>query len=165
MKIYLGTDHAGFALKESVKAYLTEGGHEVIDCGAATFDKDDSYVTYVTKAVRQAVGDASSRAIVFGGSGQGEGIAANRVTGARAVVYYGPADAQTLDVSGSQGSHDGLDIIRLSRAHNNSNVLSLGARFITEEQAKAAVDAWLHEPFSNETRHAQRNKDLDAVQT
>lgn len=164
MKIYLGSDHAGFDLKEAIKHYLSEGGHEVVDCGNTQLDRSDNYVEFVTAAARQAAQDPAAKAIIFGGSGQGEAIAANRLHNVRAAVYYAPGNARELDVSGAPSAGDGFDIVRLSRLHNDSNVLSLGARFITFEQAKAVIGVWLETEFSGDQRHIDRNRQLDALE-
>ncbi|PIQ79048.1 ribose-5-phosphate isomerase [Candidatus Peregrinibacteria bacterium CG11_big_fil_rev_8_21_14_0_20_41_10] len=140
MKIFLGTDHAGFELKEIVKKFLEMAGHEVHDMGALTYDELDDYPDFIIPAA-EAVGKdpENTRGIVFGGSGQGEAIAANKVKGVRAALYYG---------------HN-LEIVRLSREHNNSNVLSLGARMQTPEEAKEAVQLWLDTKFAGD-RHQRR---------
>jgi len=164
MKIYLGSDHAGFDLKEALRHYLSEGGHEVVDCGNTVKDNNDDFVKYVTDAARQAAQDPETRAIILGGSGQGEAMAANRLHGVRATVYYAPGNARETDVSGTFGEGDGLDIVRLSRKHNNSNVLSLGARFVTFELAKTVVNVWLETDFSGDKRYDDRNRQLDAIE-
>ncbi len=144
IKIILATDHAGFELKENVKVWMENEGYTVEDFGAFTYDKDDDYPDYIIPAARVVAGSANAMGIIFGGSGQGEAMAANRVKGARAVVYY-----------------DGPEtIIRLSRQHNNANILSLGARFISAEKAKKVIALWLREPFAGE-RHERRIKKLD----
>ena len=144
-KIYLGTDHAGFELKEQIKDYLKEKGFNVQDQGAFTLDPEDDYTDYVKIVAKMVQGDSESRGIILGGSGQGEAICANRFKGVRAALYYG-------------GS---LDIIKLSREHNDTNVLSLGARFIKFDEAKLAIDLWLATPFSEDPRHAHRIKEID----
>lgn len=145
MKIALGTDHAGFELKETVKAHLEAAGHEVADYGAYELDTDDDYPDFVFPACWAVSDGEVERAIVFGGSGQGEGVAANKVDGIRAVVWYGGED----------------DIITLSREHNDANVLSIGARFVSTEDAMDAINTWLAADFSNDERHVRRNKKLD----
>lgn len=140
MKIALGTDHAGFELKEAVKAHLENHGHEVADYGAYEYDKDDDYPDFVLPACWAVTDGEAERAIVFGGSGQGEAIAANKVTGVRAAVWYGGDGA----------------IIELSREHNNANVLSIGARFVSVDEALETVDRWLETDFSNDERHVRR---------
>ena len=141
MKIFLATDHAGFELKEKVKKFLTDSDHEVEDCGAYVLDSNDDYPDFVHKAAVKVGEDTeNSRGNIFGGSGQGEAMVANRVKGVRAAVYYGGSE----------------EIVKLSREHNDANILSLGARFITEEQAMHAIKIWLETPFSEEERHKRR---------
>ena len=138
--IYLASDHAGFELKEEIKKYLLGLGMEVEDMGAFRFDPDDDYPDFVRLAAQAVANDPErSRGIVLGGSGQGEAIAANKVQGIRAAVYYGGP----------------LDIVKLSRTHNDANILSLGARFLTAEQAIEAVKVWLATPFEG-GRHERR---------
>ena len=138
--VYLASDHAGFELKEKIKKYLGELGVEVEDMGAFEINPDDDYPDFVILAAQRVAEDPkNNRGIIFGGSGQGEAIAANKVQGIRGAVYYG-------------GS---LDIVKLSRAHNDANILSLGARFLTAEQAKEAVRLWLETPFEG-GRHERR---------
>ena len=130
--IYLGSDHAGFELKEEIRKYLQDKGIEVEDLGAFRFDPEDDYPDYVIPVAHKVTEDAEkNKGIVLGGSGQGEAMAANRVKGVRAAVYYG-------------GS---LDIVKLSREHNNTNILSLGARFLSKEEALKAIDIWLKTEF------------------
>lgn len=151
MTIYLATDHAGFELKEKIKIYLEElGGHEVYDCGALTLEPGDDYPEYIARAAEKVQFDAQhepAMAVVFGGSGVGEAIVANRFRHVRAVVYAGGP----------------LDVIKLSREHNDVNVLSLGARFVTEAEAKQAVDLFFATPFSHAERHADRVIAIDEI--
>jgi len=142
--IYLASDHAGFELKEAVKEYLAELNQAVEDFGAYSVDPDDDYPDFIIPAAQKVAEDlVNNRGIIFGGSGQGEAIAANKVQGIRAVVYYG-------------GS---LDVVQLSRQHNNANVLSFGARFVTPEEAKKAVKLWLETEFED-GRHMRRIKKI-----
>ena len=145
MKIYIGTDHAGFQLKEQIKIYLKGKGLSVEDEGAFAIDPEDDYTDYVKIVAKMVQGDPDSRGIVLGGSGQGEAICANRFKGIRAALFYG-------------GS---LDIIKLSREHNDTNILSLGARFVKFNEAKTAIDLWLSTPFSQDERHARRIYEID----
>jgi ribose 5-phosphate isomerase B len=140
MKVYIGTDHAGYELKEILKAYLRESGIEVVDKGAFKFNPEDDYPDFIIPTAEAVAGDPDSLGIILGGSGEGEEMAANKVEGIRAAEYYGGA----------------MDIVKLSREHNNANILSLGARFITEAQAKEAVKVFLETPFSGEERHIRR---------
>ena len=143
--IYLATDHAGFELKEYIRGRLEEAGYPVVDCGAFEYDASDDYPDYIEKAAEKVSEDSSARAVVFGKSGQGEAVAANRFKGVRAAVYYGGP----------------LELITLSREHNDANVLSLGAGFITENEAWQAVSAWLETQFSEAPRHIRRIQKTD----
>ena len=144
MTIHIATDNAGLQLKNKIKLYLIDQGHNVIDHGAYEYDALDDYPDFIIPAARKVASNPNSKGIIMGGSGQGEAIAANRIKGARAVVYYdGP-----------------IEIIKLSRTHNNANILSFGSRFITHEKAAEAVDLWLNEPFEG-GRHKQRIDKLD----
>ena len=145
MKIHLATDHAGFELKEKIKKYLQEKGYEITDHGAWKYDSRDDYPDFIFPAAYAVANDPDSFGIIMGGSGQGEAMAANRIKGVRAVVYYGGND----------------EIINLSRIHNNANILSFGARFISNEKAAKAVKLWLDEPFEG-GRHQKRIDKLDA---
>ncbi len=145
MKIYIGTDHAGFEMKENLTSFLRELGHDVKDMGAHSFEALDDYPDFI-RPVAEAVADESSfRRIILGGSGQGEAMCANRVKGVRAAVYYGGT----------------VDIAILSREHNDANILSLGARFVEMDEAKEVVRVWLETPFSGEEKHARRIAKLD----
>lgn len=153
MTIYLGTDHAGFELKEQIKAYLKGRGLNVQDQGAFAVDPEDDYPDYIKIVAKMVQSDHESKGIILGGSGQGEAICANRFKGVRAAVFYGP--------SASLGTSGPLEIIKLSRAHNNTNILSLGARFLNFDQAKEAIDLWLATPFSEDPKHARRIYEID----
>lgn len=146
MTIYLAADHAGFALKEKVKPFLAGLGYEVKDCGAFALNPDDDYPDFIRKAAEAVANDPErSRGIIFGASGQGEAMVANRYKGVRAAVYYS----------------DNTEIIKLSREHNNANILSIGSRFIKEDKALAAIKIWLETPFSGEERHERRIKKIE----
>lgn len=151
MTIYLASDHAGFALKEVLKTYLLGLNHRVEDCGAFEEDADDDYPDYVLPCARHVASDEGSFGIIIGASGQGEAMTANRVPGVRTAVYYGPASASQTDANGIS-----LDMIESVRTHNDANILSLGARFLTEEEAKQVVMQFLTTPFSNDERHLRR---------
>lgn len=143
--LYLASDHAGYNLKEKLKKYLMEElSQEVKDFGNFIYDKNDDYPDWILLAVKALAEDVKngvdSKAIILGGSGQGEAMVANRVSGARATVLYDYNE----------------DIIKLSKEHNNANILSLGARFISEEDAKKAVKLWLETEFPGEDRHQRR---------
>lgn len=141
MKIVLGTDHAGFELKNKIKEFLLKEGYEVQDEGAYKYNKEDDFPKFIYRAAKKVAEDPENiKGIVFGGSGQGEAVVANKVKGIRASLYYG----------------NNLDIVKLSRTHNDSNVLSLGARLLTEEEAIEAVKTWLETNFSGKERYQRR---------
>lgn len=146
MKVYLGTDHAGFDLKEHIRIFLQENGHTVIDCGAASFDKNDDYPDFVAKAARAVADDSGSMGIVFGKSGTGEAIVANKIKGIRCVLGF--TDANVV----------------LAREHNDANVLSLGSAFVSSEQAQHLVTLFLGTSFSNEERHKRRIEKITKIE-
>jgi ribose 5-phosphate isomerase B len=160
-KVFIASDHAGFALKQVVVGYLQELGHEVTDIGPAALEPGDDYPVLIypcAEAVAQSEGIALG--IIIGSSGQGEAMVANRVPTIRAAVFYGESHASGgVDAEGTPGT-DGYDIVRLARMHNSANILSLGARFITEEQAKRAVEIFLTTAFSTNERHQRRVTEL-----
>tara|TARA_Y100000310_G_C20183564_1_gene579298 strand:- start:54 stop:509 length:456 start_codon:yes stop_codon:yes gene_type:complete len=142
MKIILAADHAGFDLKEVIKRYLQEQGKEIEDMGAFALNKEDDYPDFIFSAAHKVAENSQENfGILFGASGQGEAIAANKVKGVRAAVYYG-------------GS---LDLVKRSRSHNNANILSLGARFLTPEEAIDAIEMWLRVDFAG-GRHERRTE-------
>lgn len=147
MKIYLATDHAGFQLKEKIKSFLSKEGHYVEDFGAYKYEESDDYPDFISKAAEAVSKNPEDKAIILGASGQGEAIVANKFKGIKAAVYYG-----------SQAD-DPYEIVMLSRLHNNANILSLGAKFLTEQQALEAVKIWLDTPFDGGPggeRHVRR---------
>jgi len=145
--ILFATDHAGFEMKNQLLEYVKELGYETEDMGAHTFDTNDDYPGFMAPVGFKVSSDPEKyKAIILGGSGQGEAIVTNRFPGVRAVVYYG----------------GNLEIITLSREHNDANVLSLGARFLTLDAAKEAVKLWLETTFSGEERHARRISKIDS---
>jgi|SRR3989344_6537189 len=157
MKIFFGADHAGFELKNALIAYVRELGYAVEDKGPFAYDEQDDYPDFIAPVARAvAENPDNARGIVIGGGGQGEAITANRFKGVRAAVFYGHAFAKA-----SAGKGDGLDIVRLSREHNNANVLSLAARFLSDDEAKEAVALWLATPFSGAERHERRIRKID----
>ena len=144
MKIHLATDHAGLELKEKVKLYLSDLNYEVIDHGAYEYDALDDYPDFIFPCANAVSNDPESKGIILGGSGQGEAMAANRVKGIRAAVFYNGPD----------------EIIKLSRQHNNANILSLGARFMSEEGMYKIIELWLSTDFES-GRHQRRIEKLD----
>jgi len=146
--IYLATDHAGLPLKNAVKDWLVEEGFTIEDCGAYEYDPHDDFPDFIKLAAKAvAKNPKGSKAIIFGGSGQGEAMLANRFPGVRAAVYYdGPPE-----------------IVTLSRQHNDANILSIGARFISTNKAKEAIWAWLHTEALADEKYARRNQKLDEI--
>jgi len=138
MHVYLGSDHAGFELKQHLIGWLTAQGHSAFDCGPPAYDGEDDYPPYVLLAAARTVGDPGSAGIVIGGSGNGEAIAANKVRGVRAALAWNEQTA------------------RLAREHNDANVISLGARMHTADEATRFVEIFLGTPFSGVERHARR---------
>jgi len=143
--IILATDHAGYELKEKVKKHLERKGYNVEDMGASSYDPEDDYPDFITPAAEKVAANEEHKGIIFGGSGQGEAMAANRIKGARAAVYYGGDNK----------------VVVASRSHNDANILSLGARFLDEKEAFNAVDVWLEATSNNEERHIRRIRKLD----
>ena len=142
--IFIASDHAGFQLKGVLVEHLKSNGVEVTDCGPHEFDKADDYPDFVLPcAEKVARGGSEAKGIVLGYSGQGEAMAANKVKGVRAVLYYGSEK----------------EIIKLTRQHNNANVLSLGANFLNDKEAKEVVDLWLETKYES-GRHEKRLKKI-----
>ncbi|MBO0875035.1 MAG: ribose-5-phosphate isomerase [Pseudonocardia sp.] len=138
MRVYLGSDHAGFELKSRLLAHLAGAGHQVVDVGAQGYDADDDYPPYCLETARRVVADPGSLGVVLGGSGNGEQIAANKVPGCRAALAWNTETA------------------RLAREHNDAQVVGIGARMHSEAEALAIVDTFLATPFSGAERHARR---------
>ena len=138
MRVHIATDHAGFELKKYLIEALTENGHEVVDHGPHTYDAEDDYPAFCIPAAEAVVADPGSLCIVIGGSGNGEQIAANKVVGTRAALAYN------------------VDTAKLGRQHNDANVISIGARMHTQEEALEMVRVFLATPFSGDPRHARR---------
>ncbi|MEK7117342.1 MAG: RpiB/LacA/LacB family sugar-phosphate isomerase [Patescibacteria group bacterium] len=149
LKVFFASDHAGFEMKNKLVEFARGLGYEVVDLGPSKFDPDDDYPVYVSRAAEMvSESPLTARAIVLGNSGQGEDTVAEKFPGVRSADFYGGP----------------LDIVKLSREHNDANVLSLGAGFISLEQAKEAVELWLSTPFSEEERHERRLKEIEELE-
>jgi ribose 5-phosphate isomerase B len=147
-KIYIASDHAGFELKGNLINYLETQGYVIQDMGPHVYDEADDYPDFVSLVAQEvSKSPEDSLGIVIGGSGQGEAIVANRFPNIRASVYYG----------------GNLEIVKKTREHNDSNVLSLGARFMSVEEAEEALKVWLETPFSGDERHIRRIKKIEEV--
>ncbi|QCR42942.1 ribose-5-phosphate isomerase [Curtobacterium sp. SGAir0471] len=151
MRIHLGTDHAGLEFTKTLAQHLTEAGHEVVDHGPTEYDALDDYPSFCINAAHAVVQDqragVQALGVVFGGSGNGEQIAANKVEGIRAALVWNESTAL------------------LARQHNDANVISIGARQHTEDEAIHFVDLFIAEPFSGEERHARRIAQLAEYET
>ncbi len=145
MKIYIGSDHAGFEMKKDLISYLKESGLEVVDCGPDKYIHDDDYPDYVSIVAGHVSKEKNVVGIVIGRNGQGEAIVANRFSFVRCAVFYG----------GSK------HMITLSREHDDANMLSLGSSFLTNDEARRAVDLFLHVKFSGDERHIRRIKKIE----
>ena len=146
MKIYLATDHAGFSLKEEIKKFLIDQGYEIEDCGALSFEKGDDYPDFIVKAAEKVSQDQDSKGIVFGKSGTGEEIVANKIHHIRA---FTGVDEEN---------------VRLAREHNDANILSLGSEFVDFEEAKELVKIFLNTSFSKEPRHQRRLDEIARIE-
>ncbi len=146
MKIFLATDHAGFELKEQIKRYLLSKSYQLEDLGAFEFSVDDDYPDFILKAAKKVAMENGSIGIVFGKSGAGEAIVANKVKGIRAIVGFNKEN------------------VELAKKHNNANVLSLGSQFININLAEELVSLFINTPFSNEQRHLRRIEKIKTIE-
>lgn len=147
MRVHLGSDHAGFELKEHLAGQLAKTGHEIVDHGPAAYDAEDDYPVYCLRAAEAAVGDPGSLGIVIGGSGNGEQISANKVKGVRAALAWSTETA------------------RLGREHNDANVVAIGARMHSMDEALSFAETFLATPFSGGERHSRRIAMLTAYES
>lgn len=147
MRVYLGSDHAGYELKNHLVEWLKEAGHEPVDCGPHIYDALDDYPPFCLRAAERTASDPQALGIVIGGSGNGEAIAANKVRGVRAALAWSEQTAA------------------LGREHNNANVISIGGRMHTEEEATKFVEIFLSTPYSGDERHTRRIDMLAVYET
>ena len=151
MRIHIATDHAGLEFSQDLQDHLRGNGHEVVDHGPVEYDAEDDYPSFCINAAKAVVADQAAGvealAVVFGGSGNGEQIAANKVTGARAALVWNTSTAE------------------LAREHNDANVISIGARQHTLDEAKSFIDTFIATPFSGAERHARRIAQLAEYET
>lgn len=146
MKVFVASDHAGFELKEKVKGYLLGKGFDVEDLGALQFDKQDDYPDFIAIAAKKVSENPGSFGIIFGKSGAGEAIVANKIKGIRAIIGFSEEN------------------VRLARLHNDANVLSLGSAFITPDQANGLIELFIATEFSNEERHKRRIEKIKKIE-
>ena len=147
MNVHLATDHAGYTHKNAVAGWLRSEGYTVVDHGADIHDPEDDYPDFIARAAMAISRNPDERAIIFGGSGQGEAMLANRFPAVRATVLYS----------------DNPEIVALSREHNDANVLSIGARFLSVDETKKHIWNWLHETSSVDERHVRRVNKVAAI--
>ncbi len=147
MRVYLGSDHAGFELKNHLVEWLKEAGHEPVDCGPHIYDAQDDYPPFCLRAAERTAADQGALGIVIGGSGNGEQIAANKVKGVRAALAWSEETAS------------------LGRQHNDANVVAVGARMHTQDEATKFVETFLATPFSGDERHIRRIDMLTSYET
>ena len=146
MRVYIGSDHAGFELKSHLLGWLVDNGHEPVDCGPPSYDPDDDYPPYVIAAAQRVAADGGSLGIVIGGSGNGEQIAANKVKGIRAALIWNE------------------DTAALARLHNDANVAGIGARQHTIGEATRLVEVFVSTQYGAEPRHARRIAQVGAYE-
>lgn len=144
MRLHIGSDHAGFELKEHLIEHLTNQGHDVVNHGAFEYDSQDDYPSFCIAAAEAVIAEPGSLGIVIGGSGNGEQLAANRVTGIRAALAWS------------------IETAELARQHNDANVVGVGGRMHSQEEATAIVDAFVATPFSGDARHQRRIDEMMA---
>lgn len=147
MRVHVASDHAGYALKSHLLTHLTAAGHDVVDHGAFEYDAEDDYPAFCFAAGEAVVAEPGSLGIVIGGSGNGEQIAANKVAGVRAALAWS------------------VETAKLGRQHNDANVIAIGERQHSLEEATTFVDAFLAEPFSGADRHQRRIDQLAAYES
>lgn len=145
--VYLGSDHGGFELKEELKKYLTERGVEMVDLGASSLNPEDDYTDFIIPVAKKVASSLDSLGIIIGRSGNGEVIAANKIKGIRAALCLNETMAEK------------------ARDHNNANILSLGADYMSVDEAKKIVKAFLETPFSEDARHIRRLKKIEELES
>ena len=146
VKVYIATDHGGYELKEILKNWLKEQGYEVEDMGAHTLDPQDDYPDFIVPLARKVAQNPDSLGIISGRSGNGEAIAANKIKGIRATICIN------------------VEMAKKAKEHNNANILSLGADYMSVEDAKKIVQKFLDTPFSNAERHIRRLKKIEELE-
>lgn len=157
MKIFIASDHAGYEMKKVLTQKLEEDGYDIEDLGPYQYDESDDYPSLIRPLAERVAQEIDTLGIILGGSGQGEAMVANKVRGIRAGVFYGTR----TEGAPPEVSSESYDIVRLLRTHNNANVLSLGARFLTLEEAYRAVTIFITTPFGEEERHTRRIRMID----
>lgn len=163
MKIALATDHTGFEQLKEIQIYLESLGHTCQNFGPTSLNINDDYPDFILKAAEVVANGTFEKGIIMGGSGQGEAMAANRLIGVRCAVFYGPAVVGRIIDANGRVSSSPYEIVKLAREHNNANMLSIGARFVSVADMKFVVKLWLDTPFSEQPRHVRRIDKLDTL--
>jgi len=164
MKIFLATDHTGVDLKNKVKEFLKKEGYDVEDCGAYDYHQEDDYPDWIGKAAQKVSENPNERGIIFGGSGEGEAMVANKFRNVRCALFYSPElPTHAIDIEGDK-STDPFEILKLTRMHNGANMLSIGFRFIKEDDVFKAIKIWLETPDPTEIRHLRRIEKIKKIE-
>lgn len=161
MKIAITSDHTGYEQLKDLEVFIESLGHECQNFGPKKMSPRDDYPDFITPAAKAVASGECDKGIILGGSGQGEAMSANRFKGVRCAVFYGPAVPRKVIDAEGHTSHDPYAIIRLSRQHNDANMLSLAARFVALGDMEDVIKLWLETDFSGEERHTRRIKELD----
>lgn len=161
MKVAITSDHTGYEQLKDLELFIESLGHEVQNFGPAKMDPGDDYPDFIAPAAKAVANGSCDKGVILGGSGQGEAMSANRFKGVRCAVFYGPAVPRKVIDAEGHTSHDPYSIVRLSRQHNDANIISLAARFVTLSDMEDVIKLWLETDFSGEGRHARRIKELD----
>jgi ribose 5-phosphate isomerase B len=163
MNIALASDHTGFEQLKDLQFFLESQGYNCQNFGPKSLNINDDYPDFIFLAAQAVASGACERGIILGGSGQGEAMAANRLKGVRCAVFYGPAVVGRIIDANGRVSSSPYEIVRLSRQHNDANILSLAARFVSLTDMQNVVKLWLDTPFSGEPRHVRRIDKLDRM--
>lgn len=163
MTIALATDHAGYEQLKDLQLYLESVGHQCQNFGPKSLRPDDDYSDYILPAAKAVAAGQCERGIIMGGDGEGEAMAANRIQGVRCALFYGPAVPNRPIEATQRASQDPYEILRLTRRHNDANMLSLAAWFLSLEDMKQVIKLWLETPFSGDERHQRRINKIDGT--
>ena len=163
MNIALSSDHTGFEQIKDLQFFLESQGHTIQNFGPKALNITDDYPDYIFLAAQAVASGSCERGVVLGGDGQGEAMAANRLKGVRCGVYYGPAVVGRIIDENGRVSSSPFEIVRLTRQHNDANMLSIAARFVSLADMQNVIKLWLDTPFSGEPRHTRRIDKLDRL--
>lgn len=165
MKIALATDHAGFEQLRDLQEYLESLGYECVNYGPTRLNVTDDYPDFVFQAASAVAKHECDKGVIMGRSGQGEAMAANRFKGVRCGVFYGPAVVGRIIDANGRISNSPYEIVKLVREHEDSNMISIAASFVSVADIKQVTKLWLETPFTNEPRHVRRIDKLDRIET